>query len=300
MLTATVGKGQTNVYHPFPDTNAFWGDRGWNIFYSYVCRNTRFGLNGDTLINGKNYKKIYSLYDSTLTNPNSTYYAAIREENKRIYTIIGSSGEQILYDFNLSLGDTITYYYSILFQTPDTFYRKVTTIDSILLLDGKYRKRYTLDPVINYSLSDIVVEGIGSIRWWGLFNPLVNDAYTNGDQYSFECFKQNDTVLYLNNPLCNHCFCQLLTDITSTKEQEKFIIFPNPFSTQTTLKIYKDFKDATLTVYNSFGQQVKQINNISGQSITLQRDNLPDGLYFINLIQNDKTFITGKLIITDN
>ncbi len=88
--------------------------------------------------------------------------------------------------------------------------------------------------------------------------------------------------------------------LDETHEQNQLSILPNPFSTHATLQSGKFFKDATLTVYNSFGQTVKQIKNISGQTIILQRDNLPIGLYFLQLTQDNKTFITEKLIITDN
>lgn len=77
-------------------------------------------------------------------------------------------------------------------------------------------------------------------------------------------------------------------------------VFPNPFSTQTILQTSIMLKDATLTVYNTYGQQVKQIKNISGQTVTLNRDNLSSGLYFLRLSQADKTFSTDKLVITDN
>jgi len=77
-------------------------------------------------------------------------------------------------------------------------------------------------------------------------------------------------------------------------------IFPNPYSIQTTLQVNNFIKDATLTMYNLFGQEVKQLKNISGQSITLQRDNLPSGLYFIRLVQDNKIVATEKLVITDN
>jgi hypothetical protein len=78
------------------------------------------------------------------------------------------------------------------------------------------------------------------------------------------------------------------------------IIYPNPFSLQATIKTERFLKDATLMVYNSFGQQVNQIKNISGQTITLHRENLPSGIYFLRLIQDNKTFLTNKLVITDN
>lgn len=75
---------------------------------------------------------------------------------------------------------------------------------------------------------------------------------------------------------------------------------PNPFSLETTLKTNDNLINATLTVYNSLGQQVKQIRNISGQTITLHRDNLPSGLYLLRLTQDNKTFATDKIVITEN
>jgi hypothetical protein len=77
-------------------------------------------------------------------------------------------------------------------------------------------------------------------------------------------------------------------------------IYPNPFFMQTTIQSDKIFNGATLTVYNLYGQQVNQIKNISGQTVALHRDNLPRGLYFIRMTQDNKTFSTGKLVITDN
>lgn len=77
-----------------------------------------------------------------------------------------------------------------------------------------------------------------------------------------------------------------------------FLIYPNPFSEVTTLKTDIFLNDATLRVYNSLGQTVKQINNISGQTITLHRENLPGGLYSIQLIQDNKIITTNKLLIS--
>ena len=76
-------------------------------------------------------------------------------------------------------------------------------------------------------------------------------------------------------------------------------IYPNPFSTQTTLQTDNLFKNATVSVENYLGQVVKQINNISGQTVTLFRDNLPCGLYFVRLTQDRKVISIGKLVITD-
>ncbi len=82
-------------------------------------------------------------------------------------------------------------------------------------------------------------------------------------------------------------------------EMEIIRIYPNPFSTQTNLQINKELQFATIIVYNAFEYQVKQINNITGQSVIIPRDNLPDGLYFIKLTQENKIIDIKKIVITD-
>jgi ELWxxDGT repeat protein len=88
-------------------------------------------------------------------------------------------------------------------------------------------------------------------------------------------------------------------DVANYDFQNVIIIFPNPFSSSTTLQTDKTFNDATLTIYNFHGQTIKQIDNLSGQTIMFHRDNLPSGLYFLRLTQDNKV-TAGKLVITDN
>ena len=76
-------------------------------------------------------------------------------------------------------------------------------------------------------------------------------------------------------------------------------IFPNPFSVQTILQSKAPLKNATLRVRNLYGETVKEINNISGQTITLFRENLSSGVYFLRLTENNKTLKVEKLIIAD-
>lgn len=93
-------------------------------------------------------------------------------------------------------------------------------------------------------------------------------------------------------------FSPALGIILQTKKEKNFI-FPNPFSTQTTFQTDNLLQNATLTVDNCFGQTVKQIKNISGQTITLHRDNLTSGLYFVRLTEDSKVIAIKKVVITD-
>ena len=286
---------QSWIYHPFPDTNAFWGDRGWNIYNQYLCYNTRFGINGDTIINAMNYKKIYSLYDSTLTNPKSHYYAAIREQNKRVYTVVDPFPEDLLYDFNLSLGDTLTQHVSLIMGTVDTFSRVVTQIDSILLLDGTYRKRWTFYPASQISNYSSVVEGIGSITAEGLFQPLMNTTILNGNNYNFECFKQNDTAFYVDNPACNHCFCTLLTDIKKIKEQENLLFFPNSLFSSSSILLNAQLNDAEVIIYDMLGKEIMK-KKLTGNRMEIEKGNLESGVYFVKVSTEERLWV-GKIIV---
>jgi hypothetical protein len=92
--------------------------------------------------------------------------------------------------------------------------------------------------------------------------------------------------------------CALIAGVEEN-ESNAMSLFPNPFSTQTTLQIDQSFKNASLTVYNLFGQIVKQIDNISGETIIFHRDDLPSGLYLVRLTEKNKTIAVDKLVITD-
>ena len=58
-------------------------------------------------------------------------------------------------------------------------------------------------------------------------------------------------------------------------------------------------KDATLTIYNSIGQTMKEIKNISGHTFTFFRGTLPLGIYFYLLTENDKIITMEKIVIVD-
>ncbi|HQB74847.1 MAG TPA: T9SS type A sorting domain-containing protein [Bacteroidales bacterium] len=116
---------------------------------------------------------------------------------------------------------------------------------------------------------------------------------------------QDYHIVYLEKHACQSLnpkdtIINLLTSIDENMSHTlgHLQIFPNPFSTQTTLQSNFPLTNATLTVYNSCGQTVKQIKNISGQTVTFSRDNLASGLYFVRLTEGNKIF-TDKLIITD-
>jgi hypothetical protein len=146
-------------------------------------------IEGDTLIDGNNWKKVYK-YLGWPEGLDKTYYAAIRDVDKKVYAIAkGSNRPRLLYDFGLKVGDLVRCgVESSLFaclldadEEPDTLlgypfkaYLKVERIDTIetrgqgfrcftlRLLDAFKEWMLNADPVI-------WVEGVGS--GFGPFSP---------------------------------------------------------------------------------------------------------------------------------
>lgn len=90
------------------------------------------------------------------------------------------------------------------------------------------------------------------------------------------------------------------TGINSADDNDNsYALFPNPFTKHSALKLNQSLKSATLNIYNMNGELVLQYLNIAGHSANINRDQLVSGLYFIQLIDNNKIILADKLIIMD-
>lgn len=85
--------------------------------------------------------------------------------------------------------------------------------------------------------------------------------------------------------------------ITDIQPNNPVHIYPNPVSSTINLQSEITLQNATLTIYNSLGQVVKQIINISGQEIVLHIESLLNGVYFVHLNQENKVIAQSKMVI---
>jgi len=73
-------------------------------------------------------------------------------------------------------------------------------------------------------------------------------------------------------------------------------VYPNPFGQQTTLSLSDDVKNATARIVNLLGAIIKE-TNFSGKQITIERGDLQAGIYFIQVIENDKVIANQKVVV---
>src|SRR5690349_13203814 len=215
ILTFTVGFTQTNVYHPFPESNATWQVE----ISSAVCCPAQvvqswrqYNITGaDTIIGTKIYKKIFN---------GQTFVGGYRQDipNKKIYCtapdpLFGGSGfntgEYLLYDFALSVGDIFKSRPLTGCDTPSI----VISIDSILI-DNSYRKKINLQSVSSIGTIS-VIEGIGSEA--GL---LGHSCFEKGISL---CYYQEEGIIFNNKT------CIITTGVPEHLSSKQIMINPNPF-----------------------------------------------------------------------
>jgi len=271
-LALTV-KSQTSVYHPFPTTNATWTFQYYDDFHNPTGNISRYYITGDTLILGRTYKKI-SGGSFIVGNWNS---GGIRDSNKVIYFIPDtSSTEYVLYDFNLNIGDTLSYPEFGGFGYPEII---AWDVDSVLASDG-WRRRIFLNT------GDYWIEGIGADHY--LFAPTAFMGVSGNDR--FQCMTTDSGFIYQ----VGNCFTDVHDEFLTTS---RISISPNPFQTSTTLYSSIQFESAELKIYNSIGAMVRDEKIKMHQSeLTIERGDLKEGIYFLQLICNDEQHMLKFII----
>lgn len=297
-LCAVFSRAQTNIYHPFPDSNAVWTEfvGGSNSFcpgppnpnpYIYEY-NFSYFIEGDTLLNAINYHKLYQSgwtrgYCNAQGPSNNwlplpkNYNGAFRQDTvaKKVFWFRpGNSQECLLLDFSLQVGDTV----------PDCPWGcsplTVVSIDSIKI-GTTYRKQWNLMPPAS------IIEGIGSTM--GLLEPLCPFEYSG----NLLCFAQNNIPYYPDTATS----CAILTSLVEENKTIELSVAPNPFSQQTTIRSSKDLTHASIYLLSILGDIQLFMSDVSGREIMLQRGSLSRGIYFLKIVAEGKQVTIKKMIV---
>ena len=232
---------------------------GYGIYKTYKAGQTWNRQNADSTIG---YNSIFML------NQNEGY--AVSEDGKFIQTLDGGSNwTSPLTIINKSLHSVWFINDSIGFIVAGhSVYPNYN--DGILLttLDGGVT--WGIDTLVNSSLRDIKFYGdtVGYIVGWS--GNVLKSSLNN--------------LLGIDNFIINN---------------QEIKIYPNPFSTSIIIKTERNLKDAKIILFNVLGQQIYATDNIQGNSITVTRNNLLNGIYILHIIENNKTLSISKLIVND-
>lgn len=281
--------GQINQYfenNPIWTLNAvcYWGGSncGTSTNYNYL-------IGSDTIIDDKVYKKLHYQYVSSAVSngPGScpdgssgfSLQGLIRSEGKKVYYKYGGDeDEQLLYDFDLAVGDTLP----LTEINVETLI--VSSIDSVETAVG-FRKRFHLE---NPVYIDYLIEGFGHNR------GLLEHMYIPFDcGINLTCLSINDSAFFPEaGPSCG--------SVLSTQEGRldmSFSLFPNPLTDYVQIISDYDFRSANLQILDINGKLIYSENDLFGSELRLDLRELSQGLHLLRILENGEILIQDKIVL---
>jgi hypothetical protein len=290
-------------YTPFMLENSRWivvySDGGCEIQYGATwttITSVYYWTTTDTLVNGLSYKNIYTASSSLFRfcnggeagggSPgwNNCYlYGYIRQDtaSEKVYFLsVDSSNETLLYNFNLTIGDTV---YSIPYQTSTI----VTSIDSFVSNGSAYRMfNFNNSPSGMFSW----IEGFGCTL--GLFDQYVDMNFESGNDLL--CFSSGNLGVYPANStgLCGYT----AVGFPEIKPAPSFSLHPNPAGNYVIVETNEAAFGQTLQLTDATGRELYKSQVLNHKS-QIETSGLTGGIYFVKVSDNLGRFAVRKLII---
>lgn len=268
----------------FPDSNARWVNvystlnMSGQFFYYELAHTLKFCLSAeDTLINSKPFSKLYYCGIS------NAYFGAIRGTAGQVFVVPADSSEALLvYDFNLTAGDTLEQIYALNSYQPTQYGGfslledqgfgpiVVQQVDTVTGPLGQHR-RLSLG-----SSNGVWIEGIGNNQ--GLFwDPFPN---ISNFQISLECMSRGDSIYFQGTdwqPLATAMAgpCDLSLSGTEPFSKKPFL-YPNPSAG---LLHFSNSEPGDLKIFKLSGACIES-HHLRPQA-TLNLEHLENGLYVL-------------------
>lgn len=254
-----------------------------------------YKIEGDTLINNIQYKKIYSrgfaAVNGNFAPPyiitGESIYGAIRDDipNKKVYgiqfwanypyNICPVNEEFLMYDFNMDIGDN----YEDQCLTDFLTNLILDNID-IINIYGHDRLIQTSD---GWEWCFQIIEGVGSSS--GLFEDTTAGCWFKNNLFPWTPSLSDYCVG--TDELCYEWF---LLDNIDHITNEKITLFPNPV--HTTFSIDSNFIFQKLSLFNLRGQKVAVFGKKDSYSVS----GFQPGIYFVK-IETVTNIYTKKIIV---
>ena len=298
-----ISYGASYEYTPLVGDGKVWHyTESWG--WLAVIDNARVAMRGQDVINGKVYTKCWLYYDHCeFSEDDAMLLCYMREEDKRVYMIpavdsehcpsfflgyesyasdIADAQEYLLYDFNLSAGDS---YCEVPDYNNEWLYHTIESVDFIEI-DGKLRKKYVL------SNSHNVIEGVGivgsSTGYVCSPNPVLPTYEYTTPRLSHITLDNETIFLYYGGDPC------LSNDDPNTIKVEK-IGDLTLYQTGDVVTIGGAIGKVDMAIYVLDG--VKLAEASGNGSATLLTYELPIGIYVVKATDSTGNRLTQKIVV---
>jgi len=279
----------------------FGNTNTWNEYYQFeIGFTTKYKTDGDTIINGNTYKKIYG---GEMMNEYDTpdYYLRylMREDTleQKVFFLnfnYTDTIEKLLYDYSIEIGDTVDVVvpFSDLMEGYLTAGGTVSLeLDSIIVIDDISNT----DSVLVFKRLDYYsgynvywIKGVGSRAGIGR-----NAAcWPPQDQTQLICAFKDEEQTFHYVPYSEPHNCFLYVDVSSNELDNTINVFPNPANNYITINGNNITK---IEVINILGLLEKEFN-LNQNQITLDITDLNKGIYFLKIFEGKNEYVK-KIIL---
>jgi hypothetical protein len=279
-----------------------WGmidETQWAQLAPVFGTKTTYFVNGDTLLNGVLFVKIFEegisyneggsdngwgngvFTEEPYTNPNPI--AFLRSENGSIFKWNTETNlEELLYDFDVTVGDVFPVSTSIVDQ------EIVVSGISTVFLGGFERKVISTVNSDGNEVFPKIIEGVGTP-----YGPWHSDDDQLDGTRTFQCYSLNDFSYQVDAEenmwlASSSSACEFVVAVAEFAEQPNTNIYPNPANSA--LFIESETPIFKIVIRDMAG--AKLIEEVGGKSnIQLDLSTMPSGIYLceITLVNNQKT-----------
>ena len=224
---------------------------------------------------------------------NKSFKKFIREDSGKVF-LADKTREFILYDFNLNQGDSLIMYFLWDDMDSNPLFIQVDSVKTGIFQDQKERLMQFVSVYDyrhrGYSRNDVLVEGIGSLRFGleypgNLFITGANGCYAN-----LLCFYTDKNLVH-TNPELNDCY--IATGINQVQVKPVIV---NVFSAQNGILVVEltSSVSGTIFVFNTLGELVSQEKIMDSTSQFCMPGS---GVYLYLFVSENGQVQTGKVFI---
>jgi hypothetical protein len=298
LLNCSTTKVRSQNYYPLPFDSGVWQEEYVHTSPNvWLSRLDLFYFNGDTIIDGVTYKKMIN--EGSSNGFYKGYYGAMRQDTfeQKVYFIDRDSlTEAVLYEFDLSVGDTLKFLNKYDIDNPLT--DSVVLVDSIglITIDNTERRQffYHVDLIgFEFPESGSIIEGVGNTH--GFVYPLVSPYSGVYNNIDLTCVSVNGIQIFGDTSVCfqpGH-FIGISSTVDPFTSVHEFqtgdqIVFQlsNPNN-----------KSIRLSIVNMLGQIEKTLELNSSQNLSFSRSEFSIGTHIATITSNDESVSSLKFVV---
>ncbi len=141
----------------------------------------------------------------------------------------------------------------------------------------------------------------GGDDWSAVATDNYGNAFISGDFYNVSPFIVGTDILTLtgNENIFTAKFNCNGTTVNTNEilNSTSLSIYPNPFTSQTTISFSEIQKHTTIKITDVLGKEIKTVILSAAKNLTIEKGEMSDGIYIVQITDENKNVVNRKIVI---